>query len=214
MSSRAARLAEIVRRILPLKYGLPTLVAVDGLTTSGKTTLANELATIVRLAGRPAIRASVDDFHRDEESRYRQGRLSAQGYYEDSFDYDGLVRLLLMPLGSGGNRRFVTTNQADAPTWMAADNAILIVDGVFLLRPELVAWWDYSIFVDIPQELSMERGVSRDVGVLGDGVEVRRLYEERYLPGEALYMERVNPRAKANIIVDNTDPSEPLLVWQ
>ena len=80
MSSRAARLAEIVRRILPLKYGLPTLVAVDGLTASGKTTLANELATIVRLAGRPAIRASVDDFHCDEKTILRRGRFSPEGY--------------------------------------------------------------------------------------------------------------------------------------
>ena len=214
MSSRAPRLAEIVRRILPLKYGLPTLVAIDGLTASGKTTLANELATIVRLAGRPAIRASVDDFHRDEEIRRSQGRFSPEGYYEDSFDYDSLIRLLLTPLGSGGNRRFVTTNQPDAPAWSAASNAILIVDGVFLLRPELEAWWDYSVFVDISQELSVERGVARDSGVLGDEAEVRRLYEERYLPGEALYMQRVNPRAKANVIVDNTDPPEPLLVWQ
>ena len=214
MSSRAPRLAEIVRRILPLKYGLPTLVAVDGLTASGKTTLANELATIVRLAGRPAIRASADDFHRNDEARHHRGRFSPEGYYEDSFDYDGLVRLLLTPLGSGGNRRFVTTNQPDTPAWTAANNAILIVDGVFLLRPELEAWWDYSIFVDISRELSMERGVARDTGVLGDEAEVRKLYEERYLPGEALYMERVNPRAKANVIVDNTDPSEPLLVWQ
>ena len=214
MSSRAPRLAEIVRRILPLKYGLPTLVAVDGLTASGKTTLANELATIIRLAGRPAVRASVDDFHSDDETIARRGRFSPDGYYEDSFDYDGLVRLLLTPLGSGGIRRFVTTNQPGAPTWSAANNAILIVDGVFLLRPELEAWWDYSIFVDISQDLSMERGVARDTGVLGDAANVRKLYEERYLPGEALYMERVNPRAKANVIVDNTDPSEPLLVWQ
>ena len=214
MSSRAARLAEIVRRILPLKYGLPTLVAVDGFTAAGKTTLANELATIVRLAGRPAIRASADDFHRAEAARHSQGRLSPEGYYEDSFDYEGLVRLLLTPLGSSGNRRFVTTNQPNTPTWTAANNAILIVDGVFLLRPELEPWWDYSIFVDIPASLSLERGLARDTGVLGEEVEVRKLYEERYLPGEELYMERVNPRAKADVIVDNADPSEPLLVWQ
>jgi uridine kinase len=214
VSSRAARLAEIVRRILPLKYGLPTLVAVDGLTASGKTTLANELATIVRLAGRPAIRASVDDFHRPDEARHHRGRFSSEGYYEDSFDYGGLIQLLLTPLGSGGNRRFVSTNQPGAPAWSAASNAILIVDGIFLLRPELEAWWDYSIFVDISQELSKERGMARDIGVLGDEAEVRKLYETRYLPGEELYMNRVNPRAKANVIVDNTDPAEPLLVWQ
>jgi uridine kinase len=213
-SSRAVRLSEIVRRILPLKYGLPTLVAVDGFTASGKTTLANELAAIVNVAGRPAIRASADDFHRADEERHRRGRYSPEGYYEDSFDYDALVRLLLAPLGSGGNRRFVTSNEPGAPHWTAANNAILILDGVFLLRPELEAWWDYSIFVDVAQSFSLERGLARDTGVLGDEAEVRKLYEERYLPGEQLYMERVNPRSKASVIVDNTDPSNPLLVWQ
>lgn len=213
-SSRAARLSEIVRRILPLKFGLPTLVAVDGLSASGKTTLANELAAIVNVAGRPAIRASADDFHRSDEERHRRGRYSPEGYYEDSFDHDAIVRLLLTPLGSGGNRRFVASNAPGAPQWSAANNAILILDGVFLLRPELEPWWDFSVFVDVAQSLSLERGLARDAGVLGDEAEVRKLYAERYLPGEQTYLEHINPRAKATVIVDNTDPANPLLVWQ
>ena len=213
MSTRAARLAEIVRRILPLKYGMPTLVAVDGFTAAGKTMLANELAAIVNVAGRPAIRAGIDDFHRLDEGRHRRGRYSPLGYYEDSFDHMSLARLLLTPLGPGGDRRFVTSNVPGAPQWTAANNVILIVDGVFLLRPELEPWWDFSIFVDVAQSLSLDRGLARDTGVLGDEAEVRRLYAERYLPGEQLYMERVNPRAKASVIVDNTDPANPLLVW-
>jgi uridine kinase len=85
---------------------------------------------------------------------------------------------------------------------------------MFLLRPELEAWWDFSIFVDVAPSVSQERGLARDVGVLGDEAEVRRLYEERYLPGERSYMERVNPRTKASVIADNTDPANPLLVWR
>ena len=213
-SSRAGRLSEVVRRILPLKYGLPTLVAVDGLIAAGKTTLANELAAVANIAGRPVIRASVDDFHRQAEERHIQGRYSPEGYYEDAFDYDSLARLLLKPLASGGNRRFVTSNAPNAPQWSAANNAILILDGVFLLRPVIEQWWDFSIFVDVAQSLSLERGLARDIGVLGNEAEVRKLYAERYLPGEQLYMERVNPRSKASVIIDNTDPANPLLVWQ
>lgn len=40
----------------------PTRVAVDGPPAAGKTTLADELATVLRERGRDVIRATVDDF--------------------------------------------------------------------------------------------------------------------------------------------------------
>ena len=39
-------------------------VAIDGPDAAGKTTLADRLAEAVRAAGRPALRVSIDDFHR------------------------------------------------------------------------------------------------------------------------------------------------------
>jgi uridine kinase len=64
---------------------LPARVAVDGVDAAGKTMLADDFAV---LPG--AERLCTDDFLQPPEVRYRQGRESPSGYYEDSFDYERL----------------------------------------------------------------------------------------------------------------------------
>ena len=47
-----------------------------------------------------------------------------------------------------------------------------------------------------------------------DGVdEVRRRYEERYVPGQRLYLSSVRPERWASVIVDNNDPASPVLEY-
>ena len=67
------------------------------------------------------------------------------------------------------------------------ERAVLVFDGVFLLRPELRELWDLSVYLRVPSSIVLERALVRDVGVLGSPAEVRRRYEARYLPGQALY---------------------------
>ena len=154
----AARIAE-----LPL----PARVAVDGVDAAGKTTLADELARL-----RPeAERLSADDFLRPPEERYRRGRESPVGYFEDSFDHDPLRRAVL------------------------AANGLLIVDGIFLLRAELNDLWDLRIFIDIELDESIRRGVARD------GPETEHLYRHRYVPGQRLYLEAVRPAELADVVL-------------
>jgi len=66
---------------------MPTLFVIAGCNGAGKTTLADALAPLVSEQGRPAIRASVDDFHHPRAVRYARGRHSPDGYYLDSYDY-------------------------------------------------------------------------------------------------------------------------------
>ncbi|GAB3835128.1 hypothetical protein GCM10027610_032160 [Dactylosporangium cerinum] len=53
------RLAEAVRSVTVTH---PTRVAVDGPPAAGKTTLADDLAVVLRAQGRDVIRATIDDF--------------------------------------------------------------------------------------------------------------------------------------------------------
>ena len=55
-------------------------VAIDGIDAAGKTRLAGELAPLIEARGRPVIRASIDDFLRPADERYRRGRESPRGY--------------------------------------------------------------------------------------------------------------------------------------
>jgi uridine kinase len=96
----------------------PVRVAIDGPDAAGKTTLADELAVVLRARGREVIRASIDGFHRPRSQRHRQGPESPCGYYEDSFDQERLLAELLHPLGDAGSRLYRTRifdYRADAP---------------------------------------------------------------------------------------------------
>ena len=96
-----SRLAEAVGSVT---IAHPTRVAVDGPPAAGKTTLADELAVVLRAQGREVIRASIEGFLLPRSQRYRRGEYSAEGCYHDSFDFDALHRVLLDPLGPGGDR--------------------------------------------------------------------------------------------------------------
>jgi hypothetical protein len=97
------RLAEAIESVTTVH---PLRVAVDGPPDAGKTTLADELALLLRARGREVIRSPTESFHLPQAQRYRRGEYSSEGCYHDSFDYDALRRVLLDPLGPNGHRRY------------------------------------------------------------------------------------------------------------
>ena len=95
---REELLVDLAGRVLALSEERPRVVAIDGMSCVGKTTLADDLGAILNGAGRPVLRVAYDDFHQPREVRHRRDRLSPEGYLLDSFDGDALRRLVLDPL--------------------------------------------------------------------------------------------------------------------
>lgn len=210
---------EIASRIVAVIRPHPVRVAIDGVDAAGKTTLADELVPALSNLGRPVIRASVDGFHNPAAIRKRRGALSPEGYYRDSFNYPALIDGLLRPLGPGGSlafRRAVFDFRKDAtvnaPVESAKPNAILVFDGVFLLRSELRAHFDFSIFLRADFAVTLPRAEQRDLSLFGDIDEVRRRYRERYIPGQQLYLTSVEPEGWASLVIDNNDPKRPAII--
>ena len=194
----------------------PVRVAIDGVDAAGKTTLADELVAPLMARGRPVIRASIDRFHHPAAVRMRRGPESPEGYYHDSFDEARLTADLLDPLGPGGSRRYRreafdhrTDRAIDCATQEAEPRAVLLFDGVFLLRPSLFGHWDLSIFVRADFAVTVARAEVRDAALLGSPADVRRRYAKRYVPGQRLYLEACRPERLASIVVDNDDPAHP-----
>jgi len=145
-----SRLAEAVRSVT---IAHPTRVAIDGVPGAGKTTLADELAVVLRAQGREVIRATIEDFLNPRSVRHPWSD-SAEGWYNHNTDLDALHRVLLDPLGLDGDRRIqravydkATDIALSPPVTTAAIDAVLLFDGVFLLRKELFDRWDLRIFV-------------------------------------------------------------------
>jgi uridine kinase len=201
---------DVARRISGLGLSHPVRIAVDGRTAAGKTTFADALAAEIEGGGCRVIRASVDGFHRPRAERHRQGRMSSDGYYEDARDLAAMRRLLLDPLGPGGDRLYATASfdlDRDEPLDLvferATDDAVLIVDGTFLQRPELSAAWDFVIFVDVPAEEARRRGIERDAPMLGGVAITSDLYDRRYGPAFDRYEAECRPAAHADIVIEN-----------
>ena len=218
--TRAEMLDQLASRLTALQIQHPVRVAIDGVDAAGKTTLADELAALLLQRNRPAIRASIDGFHRPRAERHLRGANSPAGYYDDSFDYDALRSVLLEPLGPQGSRRFrrmAFDYRTDAPSMteeeLAPADAILLFDGVFLLRPEINELWDYRIFVDAPFAVTVERAIVRDTDLFGSVEAARARYQERYIPGQQIYLTSVDPLRHAQAIVHNEDPEHPSLVF-
>jgi uridine kinase len=209
-------LQTVAEAILSLQLPHPVRVGIDGVTASGKTTLADDLAQVIHDAGRPVIRVSVDDFHRPSTERYARGRLSPDGYYLDAFDYQKLRERLLLSPGPGGNRRYVTAvhdQASDSPIGTpeertAPTHSVVLIDGVFLFRPEINYLWDYRIFLDVDLAIAYERGVSRDHEWIGSRAKAQERYESRYIPAERLYLEQVHPEKLADVVISNTHPQD------
>jgi uridine kinase len=212
--TREELLVDLAGRVLALPDDRPRVVAIDGMSCVGKTTLAAELATIVAGAERPVVRISYDDFHHSREVRHRRDRLSAEGYLHDSYDAAALRRLVLDPLSRGESTVVpasfdLATDEAVSPDPLPVDAAaVVVVEGEHLLRPDFDGSWDLAVLLVAEPAAVLERALDRDAD-LGTPAQVRELYVRRYLGAWALHEERHDPWSRADLVVDLTDPLAP-----
>ncbi|MDH4211029.1 MAG: uridine kinase [candidate division WOR-3 bacterium] len=214
------RLVDLIAQAIGrLESGHPIRIAIDGIDAAGKTTLADEIAAALEHDNKHVIRASIDGFHRPKKDRYFRGGLSPEGYYYDSFDNEAIRDYLLHPLGPGGTGEYRTTvfdfrNDSPllSPLMRAPTEAVLLFDGVFLLRPELNDHWDVRIFLHIDFDVSLQRALCRDLALFGTKERITERYEQRYVRGQKIYLHDVEPQKIADIVIDNNDPLDPILI--
>lgn len=191
------------------------LLAITGVDGAGKTRFADRLAEVIRETGRAALRVSIDDFHHPRARRYERGRHSPEGFFEDSFNYGALRTRVLDQLAPGASGRImpaafdhVTDSPRDpVPVQVPAD-AVVLIDGIFLIRPELAGAFDLTILLDVPFRETFARMAERD----GCPADPEAAENRRYRDGQMLWFSRCDPRSEADLVVDNTDWHAPRLV--
>ena len=207
----------IARRLLARQSGHPLRVGVDGICGAGKSTFARELRAVLSEEGRPVVLVDSDGFHHARKRRHRQGRDSARGYYEDAYDFDSLIDKVLRPLGPGGSGQYAVrvhdlTSDSVVEDWaVAPPDAVVLFDATFIQRGRLRELWDEVIYLDADEEAAMARGVTRDAPALGGHDLARAAYDHRYMGACRIYLTEQDPRARASIVVDHTDPDAPFV---
>ncbi len=192
--------------------GRRALVGIDGVDGSGKTMFAAALAS--QLDGRSVVVIHLDDFHNRSVVRYRRGRDSPVGFWLDTYNYDAIRQDVFEPLratGHGGYRvasyDAATDRDLRSPRRHAADDAIVLIEGMFLHRDGLADVWDYSLFLDVPFEETARRMASRN----GSHPDPRHESMRRYVGGQELYFAG-RPWERASLVIDNSVPGCPVVI--
>jgi uridine kinase len=219
-AKRQQLLSEVADRILALRLDHPARVGIDGHSAAGKTTLADDLASTLRgRTARPVLRVMIDHFKRHVDLRTRYPLASPESYYFEMFDADAIRDALLAPLGPGGNRRYRPQIMAlngrtpiDSGVLTAPDDAILVADGCFLQKPVLAPHWDLCVYLHIDVTDVLRRGTIRDQAWMDSAEAAAERYRTYYIPGEEMYLSRIRPAERADLVIDNRDFEAPRIM--
>lgn len=208
----------IAEKIQTIQKDRPTLVGISGVDGAGKTYFTKALVDYLKQKEtRPIVSASVDYFHNPASVRYQKGKDSPEGFYRDSYNYDVLRASLLDPFfeGKGEYKTKAFDVSTDKEIISSAQpvvpDSILIMEGIFLFRPELFQYWDLTIFLDVGFDITLQRNIKRaaDQERIGAAEKIIARYKQRYMPGQQLYLDEAKPKAYADILIDNHDVACP-----
>lgn len=173
----------------------------------------------LRAAGVDAVHLESDGFHHARDIRYRQGRDSARGYYEDAYDFNTLAERVLRPLGPGGSFTYLTkahdlaTDELVAgETATAGPGSIVVFDCTFIQRGGLRDLWDEVIFLRVDREIALSRGIGRDAPSLNGVQAARAAFEHRYMAACDIYVVEERPAERASVVIDNDDVQAPRII--
>lgn len=196
---------------IQIKKEKPILIAINGIEGTGKTLFTKKLTNYLKFEKVPAIQVSIDGFHFNKEARYKQGRDSAIGYYEDSYNEKAFVQKVLLssqeeiPKYTIAIHDIATDEYLELEPIKIEKNTILITDGAYLFKPNYRDHWDLKIYLKTSFEIAMRRGVERDKNILGGFESTKVMYKKRYHKSSQIYLLKNKPEEIADIIIDNSD---------
>ncbi|WP_042406067.1 uridine kinase [Streptacidiphilus carbonis] len=197
----ADALAERVHA-LPLPEGGRLRVAVDGAPAAGPGGLAESVAELLRLLGRPVVRVSAADYLRPASLRLEYGHQDADAYFDGWLDANALFREVFDPLEPGGSGLVLPALwDARADRAVRAQPVPLPPGGVLLLDgPLLLGRW-------LPLDLAVHLRLSPAA------LQRRTPPDEQWtLPAFARYEAETRPTDAADLVVRADDPRRPALV--
>ncbi|WP_173917336.1 uridine kinase [Halobacillus sp. Marseille-Q1614] len=164
-----------------------TLVGIDGCGGAGKSTLAEGIS---QRYSKSAI-VHMDDFYLPSSERKIIRDIGG------NFDYQRLIDQVITPLLKGTKCRYQRYDWElnDLAEWHTIEpEGMVIIEGCYSTRDEMREFYDYTIWVETPEDLRLKRGLQRD----GDS---GLSFWKEWMAEEDLYMEKQQPHKKVDQIV-------------
>ena len=181
------------------------LFGICGGSGAGKTTLAIQL--IQRLGDERVSVLSFDAYYRDLSHITMEERKQVNYDHPDSLDNE-LFAAHLTELRAG---RSVDVPEYDFSTHTRTGGAtrveardVVIVEGILLFSfPGIHDLLDHAVFIDVPEQIRLERRIRRDVAERGrDADDVRRQFAEFVAPMHDEHVQPFRDRAHRVVNVD------------
>lgn len=178
---------ELVKKIKRLvKDKNKIIIGIDGPAAAGKSTLAYKLAEQF-----DGIIFHMDDYFLTDELR-TDHRLGTPG---GNVDYERMHKEIFMNLSNEKieyNKYNCSTKKFEEETETMKD--VIIIEGVYSMRPEFMRYYDLTVFVDIEKTKQLDRLEHRNAKLMN------RFLNE-WLPMEEKYFEAFSVRDRASYIL-------------
>jgi uridine kinase len=198
---------ELISPSTPEQHTLPRrpfILGIAGCSGSGKTTLARELTTQFNATLLP-----LDFYYRDLSHLPPDDRALQNFDHPDSIEHTLLAEHIHALANRTSIHRpiydFATHTRVPNQTELITPTEFLIVEGILALHYEaLRSLYDFSIYVNAPNQLCLNRRIYRDMRERGRTEEsVRAQFEATAKPMADLYV--LPSAAHASITVEGTD---------
>ena len=169
------------------------VVALDGMSCSGKTTFARALAE--RFSGSVV---HMDDFFLPRD-RFSEEMQALPG---GNMDRDRFKAEVLEPLAAGGDfayRAFSCGSQALLPDPVPVTGRLILVEGAYALLPDWGPYYDLALFLQVSQEEQQGRLLLRN------GARGMVPFLTRWIPREEAYFAACDVRARCDAVVDGEE---------
>ncbi len=182
----------------------PLVIGIAGCSGSGKTTLARELATQL-----DATLFPLDLYYRDLSQFPLDTRHKKNFDHPDSLESELIIEhVCALARGEAIQRPvydFKTHSRVAGKFDSITPTAVVIVEGILALQyDELIPLYDFSIYVNAPNEMCLKRRIYRDMLERGRTEQsVREQFEATARPMADLYV--VPSAARASLIVEGTE---------
>ncbi|MEU3473886.1 MULTISPECIES: hypothetical protein [unclassified Rhodococcus (in: high G+C Gram-positive bacteria)] len=147
--------------------GARSIIVIDGADAARPVDFATRTAEHARSRGRPAAVVDLHDYVRPASIRFEYSRTDELSYRTLWFDYDALVREVIVPLRPGGGGHFLprlwdeaADRSARARSASAAANQIVLIAGPMLLGRGLNA--DLSVHLRLSASALRRRTSAAD----------------------------------------------------
>lgn len=186
---------DLYRDILKRAVGKETiLMAIDGGGGAGKSTLAQKLKEV---DPENVSVIHMDDFYKPSELRKHVTESEIGG----NWDGERVKEQVLVPLSNNQPTRYQRydwVEDALAEFHDISPGHVVIVEGCYSLLDSLRPFYQFTIWVESPENIRLSRGIERD------GEEQRYLWEDVWMPAEELYKKAQNPLEAADLVIDGT----------